>query len=47
MVCKKCGASLMEDDQFCPECGAKVIRKKKCPECGETLREGTLSLIHI
>lgn len=41
MVCKKCGASLMEDDQFCPECGAKVIRKKKCPECGETLREGT------
>lgn len=41
MVCKKCGASLMEDDQFCPECGAKVIRKKRCPECGETLREGT------
>ncbi len=35
MVCKKCGASLMEDDQFCPECGAKVIRKKKCPECGD------------
>ena len=41
MVCKKCGAPLLEDDQFCPECGAKVIRKKKCPECGETLREGT------
>ena len=41
MVCKKCGAALLEDDQFCPECGAKVIRKKKCPECGETLREGT------
>ncbi len=41
MVCKKCGAPLMEDDQFCPECGAKVIRKKRCPECGETLREGT------
>ena len=41
MVCKKCGAPLMEDDQFCPECGAKVIRKKKCPECGEPLREGT------
>lgn len=31
----------MEDDQFCPECGAKVIRKKRCPECGEALREGT------
>ncbi|MDE6601914.1 MAG: zinc-ribbon domain-containing protein [Lachnospiraceae bacterium] len=41
MVCKKCGAPLLEDDQFCPECGAKVIRKKRCPECGETLREGT------
>ncbi|MDE5716684.1 MAG: zinc-ribbon domain-containing protein [Lachnospiraceae bacterium] len=41
MVCKKCGAPLMEDDQFCPECGAKVIRKKRCPECGEMLREGT------
>ena len=41
MVCKKCGAPLMEDDQFCPECGAKVIRKKRCPECGEALREGT------
>lgn len=40
MVCKKCGASLLGDDQFCPECGAKVIRKKRCPECGETLREG-------
>lgn len=40
MVCKKCGASLLGDDQFCPECGAKVIRKRRCPECGETLREG-------
>lgn len=41
MVCKKCGARLLEDDQFCPECGAKVIRRKRCPECGEPLREGT------
>lgn len=40
MVCKKCGASLLSEDQFCPECGAKVIRKRRCPECGETLREG-------
>ena len=40
MICKKCGATLLEDDQFCPECGAKVIRKKRCPECGEALREG-------
>ena len=41
MVCKKCGAQILPDDQFCPECGAKVIRKKRCPECGELYRVGT------
>lgn len=41
MVCKKCGAQILPDDQFCPECGAKVIRKKRCPECGELYRAGT------
>lgn len=41
MVCKKCGAQLLPEDQFCPECGAKVIRKKRCPECGELYRAGT------
>lgn len=41
MVCKKCGAQILPDDQFCPECGAKVIRKKRCPECGELYKVGT------
>lgn len=41
MVCKKCGAQILPEDQFCPDCGAKVIRKKRCPECGELYRVGT------
>ncbi len=40
MICTKCGARLMETDQFCPKCGAKVIKEKKCPDCGEILRDG-------
>lgn len=41
MVCKKCGAEIMPDDQLCPECGAKIIRKRRCPECGELYKVGT------
>ena len=41
MICAKCGARLLDTDQFCPECGAKVIREKRCPDCGAVLREGT------
>lgn len=41
MICKKCGAEILPEDQFCPECGVKVIRKKRCPECGELYRVGT------
>lgn len=40
MLCTKCGARLMETDQFCPKCGARVIREKRCPDCGESLRDG-------
>lgn len=43
MICTKCGARMMETDQFCPKCGAKVvkaIKEKKCPDCGEILRDG-------
>lgn len=40
MVCTKCGARLMETDQFCPKCGARVIKQKRCPDCGEVLRDG-------
>lgn len=41
MICAKCGVRLLDTDQFCPECGAKVIREKRCPDCGAVLREGT------
>lgn len=41
MICKKCGARLLDTDQFCPKCGAKVIKEKRCPDCGAVLREGT------
>lgn len=41
MICTKCGARLLDTDQFCPECGTKVIKEKRCPDCGAVLREGT------
>lgn len=41
MICAKCGARILDTDQFCPECGAKVIRERRCPDCGAVLREGT------
>ncbi len=40
MICTKCGARLMDTDQFCPKCGARVIKEKRCPDCGEILRDG-------
>lgn len=40
MICTKCGARLMENDQFCPKCGARVIKEKRCPDCGAVLRDG-------
>lgn len=41
MICTKCGAQMMDSDQFCPKCGAKAIKDKRCPDCGAVLREGT------
>lgn len=41
MVCTKCGAGLMDSDQFCPKCGTRVIKERRCPDCGAVLREGT------
>lgn len=41
MICTKCGARLLDTDQFCSKCGTKVIKEKRCPDCGAVLREGT------
>lgn len=41
MICKECGAELMETDQFCPKCGTRVVKEMRCPDCGAVLREGT------
>ena len=41
MKCKKCGASLLDTDKFCSQCGWKIVKESRCPECGAALREGT------
>ncbi|KPJ54570.1 hypothetical protein AMJ47_04135 [Parcubacteria bacterium DG_72] len=35
MACSRCGASVSESDKFCPDCGAKVVKKQGnfCPNC--------------
>ena len=43
--CAKCGASLLPNTKFCPECGAMVEPKLPegmvvCPHCGETVPSG-------
>ncbi len=40
MICTNCGAHLMETDKFCPKCGTKAIKDKRCPDCGALLRDG-------
>ena len=40
MICTNCGAHLMETDQFCPKCGTKAIKDRRCPDCGALLRDG-------
>ena len=51
MVCKKCGNSLNEGDQFCPACGAAVGEPTEgepqkaenvCKKCGNPLHEGDM-----
>lgn len=40
MICTNCGARLMETDLFCPKCGTKAIKDRRCPDCGALLRDG-------
>lgn len=48
--CKNCGSKLIDDAEFCTECGVKVtnindneynssMSKKQCPQCGEQMPE--------
>ena len=39
-VCKKCGAKVAIDDQFCTNCGTKFEEEAKCSKCGAPIGEG-------
>ncbi len=38
--CANCGASLAEDQAFCPKCGTPRKKKNVCSKCGADLQEG-------
>ncbi len=46
--CAKCGADLLSDAKFCPECGEKVIEIKEghviCPKCGNQVPKAKFCL---
>ena len=37
--CTKCGTSVSEGTNFCPNCGTKVESNKSCPDCGEEVEK--------
>ena len=38
--CSKCGAEILGNAKFCPECGSPVVRDKFCINCGTKLQPG-------
>ena len=41
MVCKNCGAELLEGASFCTSCGTPIVEKKEtlCTQCGSPISE--------
>ena len=37
--CSKCGADVPAANQFCSDCGSKMVKEKKCLRCGNILEE--------
>lgn len=42
MNCKKCGANLPDDAEFCAFYGTKIVKEKYCPKCGYKCAENYL-----
>lgn len=42
VICKQCGAEILNGNSFCGKCGAPVVQKKKCSNCGYELEEDSL-----
>lgn len=42
MNCKKCGANLPNDAEYCAFCGTKIVKEKYCPRCGYKCAENYL-----
>ena len=39
MLCKHCGAELVDGGIFCPACGKRIDGKKECPNCQKLILE--------
>lgn len=37
--CGQCGGSVDDEDNFCRQCGAKIVRTPKCPSCSSEVEE--------
>lgn len=37
MKCRYCGAEIPDDSAFCPNCGKKIEKVRRCVKCGEVI----------